>query len=321
MFLVTGPTGSGKTTTLYATLNALNNTERKIITVEDPVEYRLPGLNQVQVHEKIELSFERVLRAALRQDPDVVLVGEMRDQVTAEVGLRAAMTGHLVLSTLHTNDAALHADPPARHGRAALHGGALPAPGAGPAPGAHHLHALRRDPCADAAGARLVRGQWRETWRAPRSSAGRGCVHCSDTGYSGRTGVYEFLEMDQELINAAEPRRQRGLCPRRPRADEGQQPAPRCACAWSRRAAPRWKRRCACLRPSTRTEMSLKSRLRLSTPLRGAIRRGSPAWSRLMPRVRLHRPQRPGPCERLELEAVSAGALADQLRMARASPC
>ncbi|HET6789796.1 MAG TPA: ATPase, T2SS/T4P/T4SS family, partial [Aquabacterium sp.] len=106
MILVTGPTGSGKTTTLYAALNALNSTERKIITVEDPVEYRLPGLNQVQVMEKIDMTFDRVLRSALRQDPDVILVGEMRDKTTAEIGLRAAMTGHLVLSTLHTNDAA-----------------------------------------------------------------------------------------------------------------------------------------------------------------------------------------------------------------------
>src|SRR5690606_12656697 len=106
MVLVTGPTGSGKTTTLYGALNALNTTERKIITVEDPVEYRLPGLNQVQVMDKIDLSFDRVLRAALRQDPDVILVGEIRDKATAEIGLRAAMTGHLVLSTLHTNDAA-----------------------------------------------------------------------------------------------------------------------------------------------------------------------------------------------------------------------
>ncbi|MCC6658433.1 MAG: Flp pilus assembly complex ATPase component TadA, partial [Rhodocyclaceae bacterium] len=106
MVLVTGPTGSGKTTTLYAALAEINTTEKKIITVEDPVEYRLPGINQVQVNDKIDLSFERVLRSALRQDPDVILVGEMRDQTTAEIGLRAAMTGHMVLSTLHTNDAA-----------------------------------------------------------------------------------------------------------------------------------------------------------------------------------------------------------------------
>jgi MSHA biogenesis protein MshE len=106
MVLVTGPTGSGKTTSLYAALSEINTPERKIITVEDPVEYRLPGINQVQVHEKIDLTFERVLRSALRQDPDVILVGEMRDRATAEIGLRAAMTGHMVLSTLHTNDAA-----------------------------------------------------------------------------------------------------------------------------------------------------------------------------------------------------------------------
>ena len=105
MMLVTGPTGSGKTTTLYAALEEINTPERKIITVEDPVEYRLPRINQVQVHEKIELTFGRILRSALRQDPDVILVGEMRDQETVEIGLRAAMTGHMVLSTLHTNDA------------------------------------------------------------------------------------------------------------------------------------------------------------------------------------------------------------------------
>src|SRR5690606_17817149 len=99
-------TGSGKTTTLYAALAEINSVSRKIITVEDPIEYRLPGLNQVQVNEKVGLSFARVLRACLRQDPDVILVGEMRDQETAEIGLRAALTGHLVLSTLHTLDAA-----------------------------------------------------------------------------------------------------------------------------------------------------------------------------------------------------------------------
>ena len=105
LVLVTGPTGSGKTTTLYGALSELNTLEKKMITVEDPVEYRLPGVNQVQVNDKIELSFARVLRSALRQDPDVVLVGEMRDQETAQIGMRAALTGHLVLSTLHTNDA------------------------------------------------------------------------------------------------------------------------------------------------------------------------------------------------------------------------
>lgn len=104
MILVTGPTGSGKTSTLYAALSELDSEKLKIITAEDPIEYRLPGLTQVQVNEKIELSFAKVLRAALRQDPDVILVGEMRDAETAEIGLRAAITGHLLLSTLHTKD-------------------------------------------------------------------------------------------------------------------------------------------------------------------------------------------------------------------------
>jgi MSHA biogenesis protein MshE len=201
LFLVTGPTGSGKTTTLYAALNALNSSERKIITVEDPVEYRLPGLNQVQVHEKIDLSFERVLRSALRQDPDVVLVGEMRDQQTAEVGLRAAMTGHLVLSTLHTNDAAstpmrlldmgvprymvalsLHLVLAQRLVRTVCTHCAEP-----------HEPDAREQAAFEAAGME---------WRGALLKRGRGCVHCSQTGYSGRTGVYEFLEMDGELIGA-----------------------------------------------------------------------------------------------------------------------
>ncbi|MBH9579610.1 GspE/PulE family protein [Inhella proteolytica] len=201
MFLVTGPTGSGKTTTLYATLNALNNTERKIITVEDPVEYRLPGLNQVQVHEKIELSFERVLRAALRQDPDVVLVGEMRDQVTAEVGLRAAMTGHLVLSTLHTNDALstpirlLDMGVPRYMVALSLH-----------LVLAQRLVRTICTHCSETHEPTPQERAWFESNGEDLAGAtlkkGRGCVHCSDTGYSGRTGVYEFLEMDQDLINA-----------------------------------------------------------------------------------------------------------------------
>ncbi|MFN8851358.1 MAG: GspE/PulE family protein [Inhella sp.] len=199
MFLVTGPTGSGKTTTLYATLNALNDTERKIITVEDPVEYRLPGLNQVQVHEKIDLGFERVLRAALRQDPDVVLVGEMRDQTTAEVGMRAAMTGHLVLSTLHTNDALSTATRLLDMG----------VPRYMVALSLHLVLAQRlvRTVCThcaephdpDAREMALVEGLGLSLEGA-RFMRGRGCVHCNDTGYAGRMGVYEFLEMDGELV-------------------------------------------------------------------------------------------------------------------------
>jgi type IV pilus assembly protein PilB len=105
MVLVTGPTGSGKTTTLYSALNALNKTSENISTVEDPVEYNLEGVNQVQIHEEIGLTFSTVLRALLRQDPDIILVGEIRDYTTAEIAIKAALTGHLVLSTLHTNDA------------------------------------------------------------------------------------------------------------------------------------------------------------------------------------------------------------------------
>lgn len=105
MVLVTGPTGSGKTTTLYGALSELNQPGVKIITVEDPVEYRLPRINQVQTNNKIGLTFSSVLRTTLRQDPDIIMVGEMRDNETVEIGLRGALTGHLVLSTLHTNDA------------------------------------------------------------------------------------------------------------------------------------------------------------------------------------------------------------------------
>ena len=105
MILVTGPTGSGKSTTLYATLNVVNKPEVNIITVEDPVEYRLAGVNQVQVNPKAGLSFAAALRSILRSDPDVVLIGEIRDHETAQIAIEASLTGHLVLATLHTNDA------------------------------------------------------------------------------------------------------------------------------------------------------------------------------------------------------------------------
>src|SRR5204863_2785162 len=105
IFLVTGPTGSGKTTTLYAALNELNRPDRKIITAEDPVEYYLPGINQVEVKHQIGLDFQRIIRAMLRQAPNIILVGEIRDKETAEIAVQASLTGHLVFSTLHTNDA------------------------------------------------------------------------------------------------------------------------------------------------------------------------------------------------------------------------
>jgi general secretion pathway protein E len=105
VFLVTGPTGSGKTTTLYAALTSLNSPEKKILTVEDPIEYHLEGINQIQVQPSIGLTFAHVLRSILRQDPDIVMIGEIRDVETARIAIQAALTGHLVLSTLHTNDA------------------------------------------------------------------------------------------------------------------------------------------------------------------------------------------------------------------------
>jgi len=209
LFVVTGPTGSGKTTTLYASLNALNDSERKIITVEDPIEYRLPGLNQVQVMEKIDLSFARVLRSALRQDPDVILIGEMRDQTTAEIGLRAALTGHLVLSTLHTNDAlstplrlidmgvprymvalSLHLVLAQRLVRTLCRHCSEPHQ-----PDAQQVQWLRVALASDTPAS--VEAVLRSSWRR-----GRGCGECNHTGYSGRTGVYEFIEMTQALVEA-----------------------------------------------------------------------------------------------------------------------
>ena len=201
--LVTGPTGSGKTTTLYAALNELNNPGVKIITVEDPVEYRLPGINQVQVHEKIDLSFSRVLRTALRQDPDIILVGEMRDQETAEIGMRAAMTGHLVLSTLHTNDALSSPirllDMGVPRYMVALSIQMVlaqrlvrvicPNCSAPHAPEPHEQEWLRYE-LGDQVGAH-------------KYAKGRGCAHCANTGYQGRQAVYEFLEMTNALVEAA----------------------------------------------------------------------------------------------------------------------
>jgi MSHA biogenesis protein MshE len=202
MVLVTGPTGSGKTTTLYAALSELNTTEKKIITVEDPVEYRLPGINQVQVHEKIELTFERVLRSALRQDPDIVLVGEMRDQTTAEIGMRAAITGHMVLSTLHTNDVIstpirlLDMGVP-RYMVALSLQMVL----------AQRLVRVSCENCVEVHTPAPHEHEWLRYELGDKIDSytykqGRGCAHCGGTGYSGRTGVYEMLEMTNELVES-----------------------------------------------------------------------------------------------------------------------
>ncbi|MCA1245823.1 GspE/PulE family protein [Massilia sp. MS-15] len=203
LVLVTGPTGSGKTTTLYSALSELNSVEKKLITVEDPIEYRLPGINQVQVNDKIDLDFARVLRSALRQDPDIVLVGEMRDQETAQIGLRAAMTGHLVLSTLHTNDAA---STPLR-----LMDMGVPrymVSGSLQAVLAQRLVRLVCESCTTPYQPTPTEHTWLkaelgETVDAQRFFYGRGCSHCNGTGYRGRTGVYELLEMTRKVIDAA----------------------------------------------------------------------------------------------------------------------
>lgn len=203
LVLVTGPTGSGKTTTLYSALAELNSTEKKLITVEDPVEYRLPGINQVQVNDKIELTFARVLRSALRQDPDIVLVGEMRDQETAQIGLRAAMTGHLVLSTLHTNDAA---STPLR-----LMDMGVPRYMVGSSLQAVLAQRLVRKICESCTSEYAITPTEREFLRAELFDTvdnvkyfhGKGCSHCNGMGYRGRTGVYELLEMTKEVVDAA----------------------------------------------------------------------------------------------------------------------
>ena len=200
MVLVTGPTGSGKTTTLYSALDSLNRPETKIITVEDPVEYRLSRINQVQVHGEIGLSFARVLRSVLRHDPDVVLVGEMRDEETVEIGIRAAMTGHLVLSTLHTNDAVSTVNRLLD----------MKAPGyllatALKAVVAQRLVRKICDNCNGPAELSQAELAWLEQ-RAPRPAIdasalrhGAGCRHCNQSGYRGRIAVHELLQIDEPM--------------------------------------------------------------------------------------------------------------------------
>ncbi|HHF3174569.1 TPA: GspE/PulE family protein [Vibrio alginolyticus] len=200
MILVTGPTGSGKTTTLYGALSELNEPGKKIITAEDPVEYRLPRITQVQVNSKIELTFSRVLRTFLRQDPDIILVGEMRDQETVEIGLRAALTGHLVLSTLHTNDAV----------DSALRMIDMGAPGYLVASAVRAVVAQRlvRRVCPDCKTEDHL-DESRQQWLAGRFPnqvstifyKGAGCQNCNLTGYRGRIGVFEMLELEQEMMD------------------------------------------------------------------------------------------------------------------------
>jgi type II secretion system protein E len=196
IILVTGPTGSGKTTTLYSCLNRLNEAARKIITVEDPIEYQLHGVSQVQVNPKIGLSFAQGLRSLLRHDPDVMLVGEIRDRETAEVTIQVAMTGHLVFSTLHTNDAPGSV---ARLSNMGIEPYLLAA-------SAECLLAQRlvRVICPHCKTPELGRnGKSAAVSRLLQNEAvlyrGRGCGQCKHTGYFGRTAIYEFMAIDDEI--------------------------------------------------------------------------------------------------------------------------
>ena len=197
--LSTGPTGSGKTTTLYATVDRIRTGREKIITVEDPVEYELPGVPQVPVNEKVGLTFANALRALLRQDPDVMLVGEIRDQETADIATHAALTGHLVLSTLHTNDAATALT-------RLVDLGIEPYLVASTVEAVLAQRLVRRicescrRPVEQTAEQRAALGdaasELGEVWE------GEGCEQCRGTGYSGRTGIYELLVMEPEIREA-----------------------------------------------------------------------------------------------------------------------
>lgn len=203
ILLVTGPTGSGKTTTLYGALNELNSSDKKIITVEDPVEYRLPRINQVQIQTNIGLNFSTVLRATLRQDPDILLVGEIRDLETAEIALRAAMTGHFVLSTLHTNDAV----------SSAMRLTDIGIEGYLAASALNGILAQRlvRKICNNCAQDYQPTPQ-EQLWLDSRKEElgldhiglkkGRGCTYCNNTGYKGRTGIFELLELNEAMSDA-----------------------------------------------------------------------------------------------------------------------
>ena len=198
IFLVTGPTGAGKTTTLYSAISAINSQEKNIITVEDPIEYQLPGVGQIQVNTKIDLTFAQGLRSILRQDPDVIMVGEIRDGETAKIAVQAALTGHLVFSTLHTNDSS---------GALAR----LVEMGVEPFLAASALVGVLAQ--------RLVRTvcpHCRQSYQPDEQSLtelfegtevpkqatfyrGRGCSHCMQVGYLGRTGLYELLEVTDSI--------------------------------------------------------------------------------------------------------------------------
>ena len=198
MILVSGPTGSGKSTTLYATLNKLNTSDKKVLTIEDPVEYQLPRVNQVQVNPKAGLSFAGGLRAFLRQDPDIIMVGEIRDKETAEVAIQASLTGHLVLSTIHTNHA------PSSMSR-------LTQMGIEPFLVSSSMLGVLAQRLA-----RTICPHCKEAYNPPKEALhrlalqpgegeevvfyrGEGCNRCKGTGYKGRTGLFELMTMTEAI--------------------------------------------------------------------------------------------------------------------------
>lgn len=207
IFLVTGPTGSGKTTTLYSALGELNRPDRKIITAEDPVEYYLPGINQVQVRANIGLTFARIIRAMLRQAPNVILVGEIRDHETAEMAIQASLTGHLVFSTLHTNDA------PSSVTRL-IDMGVQPFLVASSVMAIMAQRLVRKNCPKCQQPYKPDQGEMQNFEISPEQLAtanfmrGAGCSHCQQTGYRGRTAVYELLVMNgtmREMTFRSEP--------------------------------------------------------------------------------------------------------------------
>jgi type IV pilus assembly protein PilB len=210
IFLVTGPTGSGKTTTLYAALNELNRPDRKIITAEDPVEYYLPGINQVEVRHNIGLDFARIIRAMLRQAPNIILVGEIRDKETAEIAVQASLTGHLVFSTLHTNDAPSAITrlgdigvPPFLIASSVI------------AIMAQRLVRLICPKCKESytppTAELKAAGYTPEQLKTAQFARGQGCNHCHHTGYRGRKGIFEMMAMNatiREMTFNREPTQQ-----------------------------------------------------------------------------------------------------------------
>lgn len=194
IILVTGPTGSGKTTTLYAALTSLNNQTRNILTVEDPIEFDLPGIGQTQVNYKVNMTFAKGLRAILRQDPDVVMVGEIRDIETAQIAIQASLTGHLVLSTLHTNSAV---GAITRLDDMGIEPFLLSSSLIGVL--AQRLLRLLCPRCKKASNATAAECEILQVPENTTIYRPTGCLHCRETGYSGRSGVYEFIAIDENL--------------------------------------------------------------------------------------------------------------------------